>query len=644
MKLINSHTTTKTGLLQQLGNRLSSFGVGVNFDKIIFAVLAILFAFQYIPLFPQNIIQSLLVIVSVIATLPVIWSAIKSVMEKQVSVDLLASIALAASFIAKQWGSAVFINLMLTSARIFGDYTESKARAAIEGLLKLRPEKIKVKRGSNIVEIHISEVKIGDLVFIETGERIPVDGEIIHGEASIDQSSLTGESIPVTKTVGDKVLSSTMNVSGSLVVRTDKIGKDTTLEKIIALVDESQKQKSSIRTVADKFAGWYIGLAFVGAVLLYVLYRDMNLVLAVLLVVCADDIAVAVPLAFYSSIGYAARRGVIIKGGKFLEGLTKIKTVIVDKTGTLTLGKLKVVEIIPLDGEKTEKVVSIAASADFFSEHPSAKAIIHYAKQKEISFKKPDSFQEKPGHGITAICGSEKYSSGNPKFFKELGIEISSEADKIIKEFENKGFDVTLIGRGKKTAGLVVLADEIRPGAKAAIESMRNLGIKHWVMLTGDNERVASRVAAELNIGEFHANLLPEDKVDFVKKHLQKFPSTAMIGDGVNDAASLALADVGIAMGAIGSDAAIEAADVALMKDDISELPEIVELGRYTMKIARQDFIIWTITNGIGLILVFARVIGPEGAAAYNFITDFFPLMNSIRLFNLHRSLKTSER
>lgn len=294
----------------------------------------------------------LLFAVSLIATIPVIWSAAKAVMSREISVDLLASVALVASFLAEQWSSVAFINLMLTSARIFGDYTESKARAAIESLLKLRPEKIKVRRGKEVVEIHIGDVKIGDLVVIETGDRIPVDGEIMQGDASIDQSSLTGESIPVNKTVSDKVLSSTLNVSGSLLVRAEKIGKDTTLEKIIALVDESQKQKSNIRTVADKFADWYVAIAFVGAVLIYISSRDINLVLAVLLVVCADDIAIAVPLAFYSAIGYAARRGVIVKGGKFLEGLTKIKTVIMDKTGTLTLGKLKVNEILPLNGEK----------------------------------------------------------------------------------------------------------------------------------------------------------------------------------------------------------------------------------------------------------------------------------------------------
>jgi len=616
----------------------------ISTDKIILAVLVILLILQYVPLLPQGTIDILLLAVSALATLPVIKSAAASVRNRKISIDLLASVALVASFVAQQWSSAAFINLMLTSARIFGSYTEAKARAAIEGLLKLRPEKIKIRKEGKVVEIHVNDVKVGDLVIIETGERIPIDGEVIQGEASIDQSSLTGESVPVAKAVGDKVLSATLNVSGSLVVRAEKVGKDTTLEKIISLVEESQKEKSDIRTYADKFAGWYVAIVFAAAIIIYLLSKDINLVLAVLLVVCADDIAVAVPLAFYSAIGYAARRGVIIKGGKFLEGLTKIKTVIVDKTGTLTLGKLKVEEIVPLNEEKIESVISAAASAEFLSQHPSAKAILKYAAEKGVSFKKPDDFHEKPGRGTVSAYGSDKYIAGNPKFFSESKVVITTATLGKIKEYESKGFSVTLIGKNEKIIGLAILTDQIRPGVKESIEEMRNLGVKHWVMLTGDNERVAERVAAELNIGEFHANLAPEDKVAFIKKHLSKFPSTAMVGDGVNDAASLALADVGIAMGAIGSDAAIEAADIALMKDDFREIPEILKLGQYTLKIARQDFVIWGVTNAIGLVLAFARIIGPEGAAAYNFITDFFPLLNSMRLFNLHLTLSKSHQ
>ncbi len=611
-----------------------------GWDKILFAVLAILLSLHYVSLIPQTVDQTLLILVSSIATLPVLWSALQSFRNKKISIDLLASIALVASLLNREWASAAFINLMLTSARIFYHYTESKARAAIQGLLKLRPQTVKIKRGSEIIEKKSEEVNVGDSVIIESGERIPIDGTILQGEASIDQSSLTGESAPVAKKAGDNVFSSTLAVSGSLIVKAEKIGKDTTLEKIISLVEESQKEKSGIKTVAEKFSDWYIIITLIGAVIIYFFFRDIKLILAVLLANSAEDIAVAIPMAFFSAIGYAARRGVIIKGEDSLEGLTKVKTIIVDKTGTLTLGHLEVQKIVPFGEYTIEDVFKIAASTEFFSEHPAAKAILKYARSKKLSFEKPDTFEEKPGRGIIATVGGKKFFSGSINFFREMGIIVHSSEFQTIKEYEEKGFGITLIGDEHKLIGMIVLADKIRPGIKEAIAKLRGFGITHWVMLTGDNEKVASRVATELNIGEFHANLLPEQKVDYIKQHLKKFPKTAMIGDGVNDAASLALADVGIAMGAIGSDAAIEAADIALMKDDIAEIPDIVELGRYTLRIARQDFFIWGVTNFLGLALVFSRTIGPEGAAAYNFITDFFPLINSLRLFNLHLKIK----
>ncbi len=609
-------------------------------DKILFGILSLLLGLQYLPFIPRTIDQKLLFLVSAVATLPVIYAALQSIRKKKISVDLLASIALMASLIARQWTSAAFINLMLTSARIFEGYTRSKARAAIQGLLKLRPHTIKVKRDSEVIELPAEEAKVGDLIIIESGERIPVDGLIVQGEASIDQSSLTGESAPVDKKIGDTVFSSTLAVSGSLVVKTEKTGNNTTLEKIISLVEESQKEKSDSRTIAEKFSSWYIVVTLVGSVLLYIALHDASLVLSVLLVTCADDIAIAVPLAFFSAIGYAARRGVIVKGGNFLEALTKIKTMIVDKTGTLTLGRLTVQEIVPLKGNDLQDVFRIAAMTEVFSEHPAAKAILEYAHSKSIRFEKPDDFEEKPGRGIAAVFRGKKFFSGNPHFFQELGIPLLPSELRHIQEYEEKGFDVTIIGEEKTIIGFIVLADAIRPGVKEVIEKLRALGMVHWVMLTGDNEKVAKRVATELDIGEFHANLLPEQKVEYIKQHLKEYPKTAMIGDGANDAASLALADVGIAMGAIGSDAAIEAADIALMRDDISEIPEIVELGRYTLKIVHQDFLIWGITNSIGLALAFSHIVGPAGAAAYNFFTDFLPLVNSIRLFNLHLKSK----
>ena len=294
----------------------------------------------------------------------------------------------------KQWASAVFINLMLTSARIFSDYTENKSRSAIRSLLKLKPEKIKVKKRKRVVETTVSKIKKGDLIVINLGDRIPVDGIVMSGDAQVDQSSLTGESALVHKKEGDVVLSSTLNVSGSLLVRAEKVGKDTTFEKIIKLVEQSQKDKSSIKTLAEKFASRYVLLTIIGSAVLYAYSHNTSLVLSVLLVTCADDIAIAIPMAFSAAIGSAAKRGIIIKGGDFLEGLIKVKTMVFDKTGTITKGILKVEKIIPLKRYKKNEVLKLAAMAEYYSEHPVAKAVIRQAKENNLAFEKPEKFQE----------------------------------------------------------------------------------------------------------------------------------------------------------------------------------------------------------------------------------------------------------
>lgn len=572
-------------------------------------------------------------IVAYSATLPVFWSALKSLKNKKISIDLLASIALIVSLIEKQWPSVIFIGLMITSARIFADYTRNKSRSAIESLLKLKPIEATVERDGNFIKIPIEEIKKGDSVIIDLGERIPVDGIVIKGEAEVDQSSLTGESIPVHKKAGDRVFTSTIIVSGNLIVRAEKIGEETTFAKVIKLVEESHKYKAEISTLSEKFSTWYIIITLIGSFSLYLFFQNINLVLAVLLVSCADDVAVAVPLAFLTSIAHSAKHGVIIKGGDFLEALTKLKVAVVDKTGTLTRGKLKVEEIFAFGNNEPKEILELASVLSLMSIHPSAQAIMKYAKEKNIRIEEPEKFQEYPGKGATAFYKNREIISGKIAFFKERKIEITKHQLGDIEREKEKGFSVNLIGSGSKLLGFISLADEVRPEAKKSFSELKNLGIEKIIMLTGDNEKIAKRVADTVGIKEFHANLLPEDKINYLKKYLSKDYKTAMVGDGVNDAAVLGLADIGIAMGTIGSDAAIESADIALMKDDLYEVPELIKIGKSTMRVVRQDLWIWGIINAIGLILVFAKILGPDGAAAYNFTTDFLPLINSLRLF-----------
>ncbi len=607
-----------------------------KFDGALFAFSFLLIAIHYLRLVPANFGPQenwVLFFGGAIGTLPVLLSAWQSFKNRKVSVDLLAAIALVFSLAARQFLSAVFINLMLISARILAAYTDNQARRALEHLAKFRPSIARVKKGDKIIQTPIAKLQKGDLVIVELGETIPVDGKIIQGEADVDQASITGESVPVFKTKGDPVLSSTVVVSGNLNILAEKIGKETTLEKIIELVEKSEADKPEIITLGDKFASWYITLMLVGSAAIYLITGSVDLVLAVILVVCADDIAVAIPLAFVAALGYAAKRGVIAKGGSFIEGLNKTKIIFVDKTGTITFGRLKVEEVIAFEPKKLGELLSFARTAAALSPHPAAKAILHYLKVNRISAALPDKFEEYSGKGAIALHGEKEIIFGKKDFLKERGVRFTGAELAKIEQGKEGGKNVTLIAFNKTPVGFFALADEIRHGVRQIFSDLKKLGVERIIMLTGDNEKIAQDIASRVGIKEVYANLMPEEKVAKIKSHLSKDYTVVMVGDGVNDAASLNAADIGIAMGGIGSDVTIESGDIVLMQDNLSKLPELFRLAKDTAAVANQDFWIWAAVNLVGLALVFAYILSPTRAAAYNFITDFLPILNSMKLF-----------
>lgn len=578
----------------------------------------------------------LLAIISFIGLLPVLLSASKALLNRRLTIDLLASIALIFSLLAQEWRSAVFISLMLASARLFARYTGNQARHAIESLLKLRPTVVHVLIEGKIVDTEIDKVKVNDLVVVESGERIAVDGIIESGEASIDQSSLTGESEPLTKIAGDQVLSSTLNISGSLFVRAKRVGQDTTFSKILELVEKSQASKAPVASSVERFTGWYILFTLIGAILVYFYTKNLALVLSILLVTCADDLAVAIPLAFTAAIGAAAKRGIIIKGGDFLEGLAKVKTIIFDKTGTVTEGRPEIQNVITFNNYPKEEFLAVLGASENESSHPTAKAIEQFVIQKNIKMPPISEVHEEPGYGIMGTVNGQPILAGKVKFLKDSGLKFTSQEMALMDEEKEKHRTVTILGIGNKPVGFVSLSDAIRPAAPEVIDKLKKMGIEKLIMLTGDNEKIAQEVAQKVGIPEFEANLSPQGKVDFLKNILNPKDKVAMVGDGVNDAAALALADIGVAMGAVGSDAAIESADIVLMKDNLTNIPDTINLSRYTSKIIRQDLWIWGGVNALGLVLVFLGILGPSGAAAYNFLTDFLPLFNSFKLFTFH--------
>jgi Cd2+/Zn2+-exporting ATPase len=487
-------------------------------------------------------------------------------------------------------------------------------------------------------------LKVGDLVLVNDGERIPVDGVIVEGRAVVDQSSLTGESLPQLKEVGESVFSSTLSLEGDFVMKAMRVGRDTTFDKILALVESSQQAKAPISSLADKFVNWYIFLVVLGSALIYFLTHDLRLLLSILLVTCADDLAVAIPLAFTAAIGLAAHRGVVIKGGKFLEGLDRVRTMVVDKTGTITQGKLEVKNHLVFNDFSDQDFLSLLGAMVERSNHPTARAISSFIRRQNVALAQVNDVYEESGYGIFAKFQGETVAVGRPGFVEGKGIQFSPAERETFEKEKNLGRSVIVLGKGKRVMGFISLSDSVRANAQRVMREVKNRGVKRIVMLTGDNERVAQEVAEKVGISEFKADLLPQAKLEFLKKTMVDTKGKVlMLGDGVNDAPALTLADIGCAMGAMGSEAAIESADIVLMRDDLGILPRLFDLSHYTLRVVRQDLLIWGLTNVFGLVLVFAHVIGPWGAAVFNFLTDFLPLLNSLKLFKMHLQSHSSK-
>ncbi|MEK7568785.1 MAG: cation-translocating P-type ATPase, partial [Patescibacteria group bacterium] len=531
----------------------------LRFEILIIVLFLFVSGFYAFDLIPNQFVFWVLGLVGFIGLVPVAKSAWESLRERKVNVDLLASIALFLSFYEHAWGSLLFINVMLASARILDLYTKRRVSISLESLAKLKPVKARVFRGEQSVEIPLEEVKVGDLVVVNLGEQIPVDGIVYQGSATVDQASLTGESVPILRTVNDRVFSATIVASGNIIVRAQRIGAETTFELMVKLVEASQGEKTRMKTLAERFASWYIGIMLAIAIVLYFFTGgDTTLVLAVVLVVCADDIAIAIPLAYIIAIGTAARRGIIIKSADFLDSAAKIATLIVDKTGTLTLGKLTVKTVYSFGGADIPQVLELACSICNRSSHPVSKAIILYAKENGTVCGAPNNFKEVEGRGIIGASNdNKKIILGRPDFFIEQGIPFTDEVSTSVAKGVAESNNVTLLALDGTVVGLFALADEIRDEVVGTITALKKSGVKEVVMLTGDNEGVAKSIAGRLGIDKYYSKLLPEHKVFVLKEYLGKNGGTvAMVGDGVNDAAVLTRADVGIAMGGIGTDAA----------------------------------------------------------------------------------------
>ena len=553
----------------------------------------------------------------------IFWGVIRSAMRLEVTAHTLMSVGGIAALITGQWDTAAVVVFLMNVGVYIERFTSEKARGLLRELQAMAPTKARVERNGEEIELTIDQVNVGDIVIVRPGERVPVDGIILEGQATLDQAAITGESMPVEAEIGDKVFAATMAKLGYVKLRAEGVGRDTTFGRTIKLVEEAEANRGEVQLIADKFSGWYLPIVAGIAVLTYVLSGNIMAVVAVLVVACSCSFALATPIAMMASIGAAAKRGLLIKGGKYIEAIKTANVVFVDKTGTLTTGKPNVTDVLSLDGTAESTILQLAATAERHSEHPLAEAVRNHAREKDVRMGDTERFEAIPGKGIRAVIDGKTIEIGNRRL-------VPVQDNEVVARLESEGKTLLILAIDGRPSGIIAAMDTVRPEVGAAIEEIRKLGISRIELLTGDNERTAAAIAGPLGIG-FQANLLPEDKIRVVRDAQAEGNRVVMVGDGVNDAPALAQAEVGIAMGG-GTDVAMEAAHIVLMREDWGLVADCFRIAGRTMKVVKMNIAFTALYNLAGLSLAAFGIIPPVIAASLQAVPDIGILANSSRL------------
>jgi P-type Cu+ transporter len=554
---------------------------------------------------------------------PIFKEAFEHVAARRMTMELSMAIAIVAAAAISEYFTALIITLFVLIAEVLEGMTVSRGRRAIRDLLDFIPRTVTVRRALGTLEIAADELVVGDSVLLSPGAQVPVDGIVIGGHSYVDEARITGEWMTTEKAPGSKVYAGTINQSGALEIRADRIGRDTSYGKIIEAVEHAQRSQAPVQRLADRLAGYLVYFALTAAVLTFVITRDARSTIAVVIVAGACGIAAGTPLAILGGIGRSARMGAIIKGGLYLETLGRVDTVVLDKTGTLTFGRPEVASVIPAAGVPVADVIDAAASAEVRSEHPLGKAIVARALADGRAIQEPERFDYQPGRGVTAIVNGATIVVGTRALMSERGADVSSAADL-------ETTSAVFVARAGRYLGAIVIADAIRPEAKRAIRAIDRMGMR-TVLLTGDTEPVARRVAEALGIGAVEAGLLPEMKLARIKSLVASGRVVAMVGDGINDAPALAEAGVGVAMGS-GTDVARESADVLLLGNDLEKFAETLAIARWTRKIIFQNFVGTIAVDTVGIVLAAIGLLSPPLAAFIHVSSELTFILNSARL------------
>jgi len=554
---------------------------------------------------------------------PILVEAFENLAERRMTMELSMTIALAAALAIGEAFTALVITLFVLVAEVLEGVTVSRGRRAIEDLLSWLPRTARVRSGREVHEVPLDAIRPGDSVLVDPGGRLPVDGAVEAGHSFVDEATITGESLPVEKVPGSLVYAGTINQSGALEIQTQRLGRDTSFGKIVEAVERAERSRAPVQKLADRLAGYLVYFALGAALLTFVVTRDARSTISVVIVAGACGIAAGTPLAILGAIGRAAKLGSIVKGGLYLEALSTVDTVVLDKTGTLTYGTPEVQEVVPAPGVSTESLVEAAATAEVRSEHPLGKAILARAREMGLRAPHPDRFAYEPGSGITARLGDEEILAGSRAHLCDHGISLE-ETPGAASASE------VWVARGGRYLGRLHVADALRPTTRAAVSALRSMGLR-TLLLTGDRRGVAEAIGRELEVDEVRAELLPEEKVAAVKALAAGGKAVAMVGDGVNDAPALASATVGIAMGS-GTDVARESASIVLLGNDLLKLAETIRIARRARRIIMQNFAGTLAVDGVGIALAAAGLLNPLLAAFIHVASELAFILNSARL------------
>ncbi len=568
-----------------------------------------------------------------VAGVPIVMKAVRALMARVIGIDLLVSIAAIGAVIIGEYWEAAAVTFLFAIGGALENATLNKTRSALAELVAVAPDTAVVLRDGQQKEIPAAEVELGETVLVKNGAKVPVDGVVLGGSGALDEASITGESIPVEKTIGDNVFAGTIATGGFLQVKATGVGADTTLARIIHRVEEAQDAKARTQQFMDRFAKWYTPAIIVLALGVGLITQDVVLGLTLLVIGCPGALVISIPVSIVAGIGRGARDGILIKGGEYLETSAKISAVALDKTGTLTEGRPVLTDVVVLrDDMDAAGILTMAARAEAGSEHPLARPIVEAAAEKGLDISgMPSQTEPVPGKGIITELAGHRVIVGNLRLLAEEGIDAAS-ATSVVDELASAGKTPVIIACDGEVLGVLAVADKVRDDAAEMVRRLHANGVRKVVMLTGDNQRVAAAVAAQVGVDEVRASLLPEDKLDIVTELQRAGHVVAMVGDGVNDAPALAAADIGVAMGAAGTGVAIETADIALMKDDLLKLPQAVRLARRTVANMRQNIVIALVTVAALLAgVLFGGVTMAIGMLVHE-ASVLFVIINAMRL------------